>query len=285
MFSIYHFFRDLAGKKSHFLADGIKLEQFPFNSGMLSCRNNSGIFPDLGIRLSGKPHPFTGGELIELKDRQADYTIPSFNSTIPLGMKSIASVIGGKDGVIASQMREAGDDIDSLSIRQVYYLLRGKKSGGKKRRSTCKVCLVHGSFFETVSVEKLVTDSLGQILDEAARADGEEIPADARSHIIRILSKPEYFRRTRTVDNAAVTIRFRVMTETQKECNILNSQRYPRIGDDTINLIAPFHSDKERAVIVDAVNKVFGKDAGTLRVFDIKHPFNGPFIVFQISLL
>ncbi len=122
-----------------FFKDDIKLEKFPFPDGMLSCRNR-GIFPDLAIKLNTDNEMFTGGEFIELKDAKS-FTISSFNSTIPLGRKKVKEVTGSKKSRIWKQMEEAGDDILSLEIRDVYYLVRGRKD------SKVKVCLTHGSFF------------------------------------------------------------------------------------------------------------------------------------------
>ncbi len=66
MYSIYHFFKSLIESKRHFLTE-YKLEDFPFNENLLSCRNK-GTFPDMAIRLNTNREVFTGGELIESKD-------------------------------------------------------------------------------------------------------------------------------------------------------------------------------------------------------------------------
>lgn len=80
MYSIYHFFYSLFQQK-HLLKKVKKLDEFPFNENLLSCRND-GVFPDMAIRLNKDRKIFTGGELIELKDSDS-YTVSSFNSTIP----------------------------------------------------------------------------------------------------------------------------------------------------------------------------------------------------------
>ena len=80
MYSIYHFFKTLVENKEQFI-NIPKLEDFPFDNNLLSCRNK-GQFPDMAIRISPKNELFTGGELIELKDSYS-YTVSSFNSTIP----------------------------------------------------------------------------------------------------------------------------------------------------------------------------------------------------------
>lgn len=127
--SIYHLFCSLVEHRDRLLS-AKKLDQFPFDKQLLSCRNK-GLFPDLAIRLNNKDSTFSGGELIELKDSRS-YTVSSFNSTIPTGEKDIRSLLDGKRNVIREQMQKAGDSILSLPIRQVYYLVRGKKAKAVK---------------------------------------------------------------------------------------------------------------------------------------------------------
>ena len=57
-----------------------KLESFPFTTEMLSCQN-TGIFPDLAIKINSDRTLFTGGELIELKDSVKSYTVCHSRST------------------------------------------------------------------------------------------------------------------------------------------------------------------------------------------------------------
>ena len=118
MFSIYHFWIDLLRKRSSFL-QASKLEDFPFDVTMLSCKNR-GRFPDMAIRINSDRRLFTGGVLIELKD-SASYQIASFNSTIPTGAKEITKLIRGENSAIRRQMEAAGDDVFSLPIRDVFY--------------------------------------------------------------------------------------------------------------------------------------------------------------------
>jgi len=124
MYSIYHFFHSLVQRK-HLLKKAKKLDLFSFDKKLLSCRND-GIFPDMAIRLNKDRKIFTGGELIELKDSDS-YTVSSFNSTIPSRSKKIENIITGENSIIKQQMEEVGNDIFSLPIRDVYYLVRGEK--------------------------------------------------------------------------------------------------------------------------------------------------------------
>ncbi len=71
-YSIYHFFDTIVQQKQSFKKLK-KLDQFPFDKKLLSCRND-GVFPDLAIRLNKDIKMFTGGELIELKDSDS-YTV------------------------------------------------------------------------------------------------------------------------------------------------------------------------------------------------------------------
>ena len=154
-------------KKREFLSKN-KLENFPFDKQMLSCINK-GKFPDLAIRLNSENVQFTGGELIELKDSKTNYSVASFNSTIPTGEKDIKKLTEGGKNTIRTQMQEAGNDILSLPIRQVFYLVRGRK------QSNVKVCLTHGKFFETVPISTLISESFGQALEERLKELGESL--------------------------------------------------------------------------------------------------------------
>jgi len=95
---------------------------------------------------------FTGGELIELKD-SISYSVSSFNSTIPTRRKDISKIISGENSSVYKQMKKSGNDIYSLPVRDVFYLVRGKKN------ENVKVCLVSGAFFETISIENLISKS------------------------------------------------------------------------------------------------------------------------------
>ena len=143
MNSIYHFFRSLVKQKEYFLKID-KLENFPFNKSFLSCKN-IGIFPDMAIKLNKDNKLFTGGELIELKDSKS-YSVSSFNSTIPTRRKDISKIISSENSSVYKQMEESGDDIYSLPIRDVFYLVRGKKN------DHVKVSLVSGAFFSTINI-------------------------------------------------------------------------------------------------------------------------------------
>ena len=280
--SIYHFFADLCQKKGEFISQSL-LEAFPFNDGMLSCVNK-GKFPDLAIKLNHNDPIFSGGELIELKDSEKSYSVASFNSTIPTGEKDIHELIEGTENIIRTQMQEAGDDILSLPIRQVFYLIRGR------RRSNVKVCLVHGKFFETVPVSTLISESFGQALEERLDELGTSLSASMKRRLLNLFSEQETFSRTRSVENASVRLRFRVMTEVKAGGNILNQNQYPQIGDNTLNFAAPCHNEAEQKLLIDRMKIAFEQMNITnlfsqLEIFTLQHHFNGPFLIFQTNLL
>lgn len=275
-YSIYHFFKSLVDKKDYFLKIE-RLDEFPFDENLLSCRNK-GIFPDLAIRLNKDKDIFTGGELIELKDSDS-YTVSSFNSTIPSRYKEISKIITTDSSIIKQQMLSVGDDIDSLPVREVFYLVRGRK------KENVKVCLVNGCFFETINIEDLISQSFLRVLEERLKSRGDSIDEDVKRKLLTILSEQESFSRVRNIDKASVKLRFRIMTEVKAEGNVLNPKKYPEIRDNTMNLIVPCHNDNDQKDILNKAEFAFDKSGlRRLNIFKIKHHFNGYFLVFQTEL-
>lgn len=75
------------------------------------------------------------------------------------------------------------------------------------------------------------------------------------------------------------------MTEVKTESNILSSKKYPEIKDNTLNFLVPFYGKKQKQEIYSKVKLTFSEKLfKSLSIFDIKHPFNGKFIVFQSEL-
>lgn len=271
--SIYHFFKTLVEEKNA-LKSIVKLDNFDFDENLLSCKR-VGQFPDLAIRICKDNELFTGGELVELKDSKS-YTVSSFNSTIPTGKKEITKVIRGKNSEVLRQMIEAGDEISALPEREVFYLIRGKSKGN------CKIVLVHGSFFETVKISELIAKSFSQVLRESMESGKAKFDNETKAILETMFSEQTSFSKVRNVENASVKLRFRIMTEVKAEGNILNSKKYPEIADNTMNFILPSHNDEDR-LNLDKMNVVF--DAlSSFNIFQIKHHFNGNFLVFQTNL-
>lgn len=274
--SIYHFFKHLVDKKDKFRIVK-KLENFPFDKKILSSYS-IGTFPDLAIRLNKDMSEFTGGELIELKD-SISYSVSSFNSTIPSGKKNLSQIITGEKSNIKQQMVKAGDDINSLDVRDVYYLVRGRSKGNMK------VCLVYGSFFETVPIGNLISQSFLQVLEERLKEDQSEISDEIKASLLKLFSQQKNFSKVRDIEKASVKLRFRIMTEVKAEGNILNTFKYPEIIDNSLNLIIPCHSEINEKETLTKAEIAFGKELlAHFKIFKIKHHFNGYFLVFQTNL-
>jgi len=132
-------------------------------------------------------------------------------------------------------------------------------------------------------VKELIQRSFSQVLDE--RLVESDIPQDVKEALGSIFSEQETFSKVRSVEKASVKLRFRVLTEVKPEGNILNSRKYPEILDDTLNLIAPYHSEEERVDVISKMSSVIGQqEIEQIRVLSIKHPLNGWFVVFQANL-
>ena len=276
MHSIYHFFKHLVTNK-RFFETITNIEEFPFDANMLSCQN-AGQFPDLAIKINTTDQLFEGGELIELKDSKS-YTVSSFNSTIPSGQKDIDKVIKSANSIIKKQMQEAGDDIYSLPTRDVFYLIRGQS---KKK---VKIVLVHGSFFETVKTNNLISQSFEQVLEERLKEKGLDIGDNIKDLLVDIFSEQESFSKVRNVDKASVKLRFRIMTEVKAEGNVLNSKKYPEIKDNTISLIVPRHNKKDEELALKRFASIYSESTlKQFEIFNIKHLLNGYFTVFQREL-
>ena len=268
MSSLFHLFADLIEKRD-VLARIEVLDDFPFHDSLLSCRRK-GAFPDLAIRINEEKHNnplLKGGELIEMKDSKSSYSIPSFNSTIPTGWKEIAPLVARGD--LGEQMKANGDDIHSLPVRQVYYLIRGCKSD-----EGVKVCLVHGSFFETVPVSRLIGESFRQAL--------KSINIKLPERLIPAFSRQDLYSRARKVDEASVSLRFRVMAEARPEANILAN--YPDIEDNTLNLVLSLHDESVNEQIAESAAAIAGINNPNLRYFQIQHVLNGPFLVLSVPI-
>lgn len=226
---------------------------------------------------------FTGGELIELKDSK-QYSVASFNSTIPTGEKDTKKLTEGQANTIRTQMEAAGNNILSLPIRQVFYLIRGSK------QPNVKVCLAHGKFFETVPVSTLISESFGQALEERLNELGETLSPSMKQKLLDIFSEQQIFSKTRDIDQASVKLRFRIMTGVKAGANILNPNQYPQIDDNTLNFTVPCHSDTEQEQQYSKMEVAFEQMEcsdlfAQLEVFVLQHHFNGKFLVFQTNLL
>ena len=234
--SIYHFFEDLYQRRSSLVSEKIKPDSFPYKDELLSLKGSKGQFPDLAIRINEDRSQYTGGELIEVKDSTSGYNITSFNSTIPSGVKPIQD-IAPLNSKIYKKMTKAGDSVFSLANRSVYYLLRGKKA------DCVKVCLIHGSFFETTSSKLALQNAFEQVIDEAISDNKPYLNIDfdeyekAKNTLLKLDWKQSHFSSVRKIDKSSISVRFRVMSEVIAGANLLNPSQYPSISDNTLNLV------------------------------------------------
>lgn len=245
------------------------LEDLDFSDSFVSARSK-GLFPDLAIKINVDDDIFTGGELVDFKGSQT-FTIASFNSTIPTGQKAICDIID-ESKMIKEQMEKAGNNIDSVPIRDVYYLISGKKN------NDMKIILVHGVFFETIPVRDLIRKSFEEIVKEAKT----DMTNDEISKLSVLFSKQKLFSKTRHIDQASVKIRFRIMTEAETDANLLNSKLYPEIKTNTINLCIPYKSQKELNEIIYKFDHVF--EAKFAKITLVHKVNNAKFILFQKRL-
>ena len=298
--SIYHFFEDLYQRKSFLVSGKIKPDSFPYKDELLSLKGSKGQFPDLAIRINEDGNQYTGGELIEVKDSTSGYNIASFNSTMPSGAKLIKD-IAPRGSKIFKEMVEAEnknrkvkteDVVFSLEQREVYYLIRGKK------KDSIKICLVHGSFFETTSINSTLQSAFEQVIDEAISDTQKHTDIDledAKSKIPNLDWKQNHFSSVRKMDESSISVRFRVMSEVVKEANLLNSSQYPSILDNTLNLVLPLTKIPNDTNIEERVSNqakllseafANGRLPNNITQFIIKHNIqqDWQYIVFQCPL-
>jgi hypothetical protein len=188
---------------------------------MIVCQNEK-IFPDIVLRLNDDRTLFTGGELIELKESKS-CNIASFNSTIPTGEKAVQDL----SQKIIEAMQALGENPSDVPIRQVFYLVKGVCE------ATLRVCLVHGRYFQTMAIPKLIREAFRQVLTGIADAQQEQSEL-TEIFVLRQID----FSRTRHVAGSAVSLRFRVMTQVEPDANILE-----RVPADSLNFVVPSWDD------------------------------------------
>ena len=165
--------------------------------------------------------PF-GGELLGLKDSRS-YSISAFQSHIPAGAMSIDSLGYEKANEIYKSMNAAGGDAKTMPIRQVYYLLRGK------RQCYTKICLVHGRFFETIDTEEVVRLALSQVLADCLDGDKRSDRTEIMESLSRALAQEVLSNQYRSVKNASVAFRLQVEADVIEKANILNPDFFRRL--------------------------------------------------------
>ena len=142
----------------------------------------------------------------------------------------------------------------------------------------------------------------------AREVNGADAPLE--SSILAELSGSdlkERFAKTRTVDGSSIKIRFRVMTEASSETNLLNSAKFPMVGDDTISLLVPLTANQtmiskyaqlqrwdaiqtdliEREQHINlsmAIDDIDPSLKDEIRVAILQHPVKGNFLISQMIL-
>lgn len=116
------------------------------------------------------------------------------------------------------------------------------------------------------------------------------VVSDLKQKLGRLFTNQETFSKVRTVNKASVRLRFRIMTEVLAEGNFMNVTKYPQVSDDTLNFLVPCHSKQEEKLHVEKMKVAFEQRGlkalyRQLETFTLKHLLNGPFLVFQTSLL
>ena len=131
----------------------------------------------------------------------------------------------------------------------------------------------------------MISNSFQQVLEDNLRKANIELNPDIINLFQNIFSEQENFSKVRSVEKASVKLRFRIMTEVKAEGNILNSNKYPEIIDNSLNFLLPIYSTEEESEILMKFKLVFTKkEMKDFKIFKIKHHFNGYFLVFQTSL-
>ena len=119
----------------------------------------------------------------------------------------------------------------------MYYLIRGRVPKAKPF-PVSKVCLVHGSFFETISASELIVRAFQQILGEFSTLNLDHA-------VLTRNPAQKDFAKSRTLDSSAVKIRFRVMTEVDGKASVLKQNSFPLIRDNTLSLFVPSGSHED----------------------------------------
>lgn len=278
--SIYHLFVYLYLNRNDLISVN-PIDTFPLDEQMLS-RTGKDQFCHLAIKRNDGDTLFDGGELVVLKDSKS-YSVTSFDSTIPTGEKYVRNVTEWTELAYPTQIFEEDNEASPLHVRQVFYLIRGREN------SNVKVCLSHGTFFETVPLSKLIFGSLGHDLESQLNECGES-PALIRETLAALFSEPQPFNKARTVDGASVNVRFQVTAEVKVGANLLNPNQYPEIGDNTLNFAVPCHDETEKKSHIHRMQTAFlqmdlSHLYSQMDVFLLQHHYNGNFLIFQTNLL
>ena len=289
--SIFHFFARLMQRRGYFGQDN-KLADFGFPREMIAAESSSG-FPDFVLKTNADS-TFTGGEFVELKDAKS-YQVSSFNSTLPTAVKPVSSL----SNVVLETLQEAGEHLDTLPEREVFYLIRGMRREDESPVS--KTVLVNGAFFQTLPVSRVLTEAFGQVASDSARPD-----VDVADLTEKIIIEQQKFSASRRVQGSGFSVRFRVMAQADPATNLFLCSRYPMITRNTLTFLAhengiPQDTQTTRPTAWDDATSIVRscyayprieqafeeidpalKSATSLSI--LRHPQNGPFFMAQAPI-
>ena len=229
--------------------------------------------------------------MIELKDAKS-FQIASFNSTMPTATKSICSITKK----MQEQILNSGENLESLPIRDVYYLVRGIRKA--KSHPLSKTILVSGAFFETMPVDEVLTDAFHQVANDSMPDDQDSL------HDFEVQQRP--FATTRRVEQSSISVRFRVMAQADPRANLLSESRFPVIKANTLTFLVhdpqleskdlfgkvyDWHSapgeiqESDGFVNLKSAYEDIDKELESVtNVSILRHPLNGPFFFAQSQI-
>ncbi len=276
MYSIYQFFAHLLEHR-RCLRELPRLSDLPWHCKPFAYKNFGG-FPNLVMQYEASWPPY-GGELVGLLESDS-FSIPSFVSHIPTGAISLEALPQDTASHIRRKIKALNPETQLPTLHEVYYLIRGQ---WKKRT---KVCLVHGSFFASLSADQLVQKALEQVVSDYLKAnDIQTVAPDKVEWLARTLSREVLPSRPRSVSNVSVSFRLEVVADVVEDLNILCSERFPAIEVDTLSFVIPHGPDAEFGERFSGLrHSLLWPQLRVARGQSIQHPFNGKFFVLSYAL-
>lgn len=238
-------------------------------------------FPDFLFKVEKHKDKLISGCLLELKDSKSG-NIASFNSTLPTKRKSLEEIDIINNTNLVSKIATIIDrnlaKVEKYYVyqRRNFYLIRTNKD-----KSKVKISIVDGSFFETIPKDNLIYQIFMNILREHSERKEVKIPPKTFKQIKRVFSHvtdQTIIAKSQNIDRASIRPRLRIMAEVHSEGNPHNSNFYPEISEQSLNLILKV-SDCEK----EEVAKIIHKKIHEVKTFAIKHKRNGEHIVFQFK--
>lgn len=151
-----------------------------------------------------------------------------------------------------------------------------------KDKNKVKISIVDGAFFETIPKDNLIYQIFINILREHSEKKEVKIPPKTFKQIKKVFSHvtdQTIIAKSQNIDRASIRPRLRIMAEVHSEGNPHNSNFYPEISEQSLNLILKV-SDCEK----EEVAKIMRQNIPEIEIFAITHKRNGEHIVFQFKL-